>query len=79
MTEFTTLSTIYSGRAGRLGCAISAKARGTLGSVDLATLGHRGGQCHMCWGQNRVVGIYNHSPHVETKAPEHEATHGRGT
>ena len=41
MTEFTTLSTIYSGRAGRLGCAISAKARGTLVSVDLATLGHR--------------------------------------
>lgn len=48
VTEFTTLSTIYSGRVGRLGCAISAKARGTLGSVALATLGHRGGQYHMC-------------------------------
>ena len=63
------ISTIYSGRVGWLGHEISAKARGTLGSMALATLGHRGAQDYMCWGWGRT-GIYSHSPLTETKVAE---------
>ena len=59
--------TVYSGRVGWLGYSISEKARGTLGSMVLTTLGHRGWQYHMYWGWKRTAGIYNHSPSLRQR------------
>ena len=36
--------------------------------MTLVTLGHRSGWFHLFQGQDRMVGIYNHAPLVETKA-----------
>ena len=46
------------------------------GRLTFATLGHRGGPYHLFQGQNRIVGICNHSPLIETKVVEHYKTAG---
>ena len=53
---------------------VLAKARGTLGSMAFVNLEHRGGQYHSFWGQNRMVGVYNHSPLTETEVVELDET-----
>ena len=44
--------------------------------MSFATLGHRGGPYYLFQGQNRIVGICNHSPLIETKVVEHYKTVG---